>query len=268
MTPLNLPRTGYRTAPGTFASPFAKSFPGLAFYSRLIFIVWKASIRAKRGRYGYKDWSRSSFAALKALERTGIRVRISGVEHIADLTGPCVIIGNHMSVLETVILPGVIQPLRNVTFVIKKSLMEYPVFRHVMGSRDPIVVGRDNPRQDLKAVMNGGRRRLEQGVSIIVFPQTTRTLDFDPHRFNTIGVKLAGKAGVPVIPLALLTDAWANGRIVKEFGRIDPTKNVHFAFGPPVWVGGRGAGAHKAVIDFIGGRLEKWRAARAFDGGA
>lgn len=261
MTRLNIPLTGYRTASGT-AGTFAKFFPGLAFYSQFIFIVWKAGIRAKRGRYSYKDWSRGSLATLKALERTGIRVRIAGVEHIANLTTPCVIIGNHMSVMEAVILPGIVQPLRNVTFVIKKSLVDYPVFKHVMRSRNPIVVGRDNPRQDLKAVMDGGRKRLEQGVSIIVFPQTTRTLDFDPRRFNTIGVKLAQKAGVPVIPLALLTDAWANGRIVKEFGRIDPAKNVRFAFGPPVWVGGRPAEAHSAVISFIRRHLGKWKAGR------
>ena len=261
MTHLNFNENGYRTASGS-TGVFSRAFPGLAFYSRFIFIVWKAGIRAKRGRYSYKDWSRGSLAAIKALERTGIRVRIAGIEHIANLTSPCVIIGNHMSVLETVILPGIVQPLRNVTFVIKKSLVDYPVFKHVMRSRNPIVVGRDNPRQDLKAVMDGGRKRLERGISIIVFPQTTRTLDFDPQRFNTIGVKLAQKASVPVIPLALLTDAWANGRIVKEFGRIDPAKNVRFAFGPPVWVGRRAAEAHSAVISFIRRHLGKWKAGR------
>ena len=261
MTRLNITETGYRTAPGK-AAPFSQAFPVLAFYSRFIFIVWKASAKAKRGLYGDAAWSRSSLDTLAALERTGMGFSVSGVEHIANLTTPCVIIGNHMSVMEAVILPGIIQPLRNVTFVIKKSLVDYPVFKHVMRSRNPIVVGRDNPRQDLKAVMDGGRKRLEQGVSIIVFPQTTRTLDFDPQRFNTIGVKLAQKAGVPVIPLALLTDAWANGRIVKEFGRIDPAKNVRFAFGPPVWVGKRAAEAHKAVIDFIGSHLRRWKADR------
>jgi 1-acyl-sn-glycerol-3-phosphate acyltransferase len=264
VTHLNYTENGYRTTSGS-AGVFSRTFPGLAFYSRFLSIVLKASVKAKRGLYSDAAWSRSSLGALAALERSGMRISVSGVGHIANLTTPCVIIGNHMGVMEAVILPGIVQPLRNVTFVIKKSLMAYPVFKHVMRSRNPIVVGRDNPRQDLKAVMDGGRKRLKQGISIIVFPQTTRTLDFDPLRFNTIGVKLAQKAGVPVIPLALLTDAWANGRIVKEFGRIDPAKSVHFAFGQPVWVGGRAAEAHKAVIEFIGNHLRRWNSDRTVE---
>lgn len=230
-------------------------FANLNFYSRFVWIVWAAGIKARLGLYNNREWVKSSLATRTALERAGLRFHISGVEHIAGLTSPCVIIGNHVSVLETVILPGIVQPLRNITFVVKKSLMDYPVFRHVLRSRDPIVVGRENPRLDFKAVLDGGCKRLKKGVSIIVFPQTTRTLDFDPKRFNTIGVKLARKAGVPVIPLALITDAWANGKYIKEFGRIDPKKIVYLTFGPPIWVHGNGAEAHQSVIDFIKRRV-------------
>ncbi len=258
---LNYTQGEYRTDPGE-ASAGAGVFPDAVFYGRLLTVVWKAGRKAGRGCYSDREWSRSSLEILTALERAGMRIHITGVEHIAKLTSPCVIIGNHMSVLETVVLPGIIQPFRNVTFVIKKSLMEYPVFKHVMRSRNPIVVGRANPRRDLKDVLDGGRRLLAEGVSIIVFPQTTRTLHFDPRRFNTIGVKLARKAGVPVIPLALLTDAWANGRYIKEFGRIDPARSVHFAFGPPIWVQGSADESHRSVTAFIGAHLERWQAAR------
>ena len=100
-------------------------------------------------------------------------------------------------------LPGIIRPHRAVTFVMKKSLVTLPFFGAVMRSRDPIVVGRTNPREDLTAVLEGGVERLKKGISIIVFPQSTRTPDFDPQHFNTIGVKLARKAGVPVVPAFL-----------------------------------------------------------------
>ena len=58
-----------------------------------------------------------------------------------------------------------------------------------------------------KAVLEGGKQRLQKGISIIVFPQTTRTVRFEPENFNSIGVKLAQRAKVPIIPLALRTDA-------------------------------------------------------------
>jgi 1-acyl-sn-glycerol-3-phosphate acyltransferase len=128
-----------------------------------------------------------------------------------------------------------------------------------MRSRDPIAVTRDNPREDFKAVMEGGIKRLEQGISIVVFPQTTRSSDFDASQFNTIGVKLAARAKVPVVPVALLTDAWGNGRWLKDLGAIDPKKKVYFDFGEPLTVKGRGAEEHQKIIEFIEGKLSEWR---------
>jgi 1-acyl-sn-glycerol-3-phosphate acyltransferase len=128
-----------------------------------------------------------------------------------------------------------------------------------MRSRDPIAVSRTNPRQDLKAVLEGGMDRLKRGISIIVFPQTTRARSIDPTRFNTIGVKLAKRANVPIVPLALLTDAWGNGKYLNDIGKIDSSKNVYFAFGEPMWVQGRGTDEHQAIIHFISRKLQEWK---------
>jgi 1-acyl-sn-glycerol-3-phosphate acyltransferase len=131
-----------------------------------------------------------------------------------------------------------------------------------MRSRDPVAVTRTNPRQDLKTVMEGGKERLANGISLIVFPQTTRYDVLRPEEFNTIGVKLAQRAGVPVVPLALLTDAWGVGKWIKDVGKIDPSRTVHLAFGEPIRVQGRGGEEHEAVIAFIQERLQAWRRAR------
>jgi 1-acyl-sn-glycerol-3-phosphate acyltransferase len=132
------------------------------------------------------------------------------------------------------------------------------VFKHIISARDPIVVDRVNPREDLAVVLRDGCRLLDQGRSLVVFPQTTRTLTFETEKFNTIGIKLARSAHVPVVPVAVKSDAWGIGRFVKEFGKIDPFKPVHFAFGSPIAVEGRGADAHQAVIAFIRRKLEAW----------
>lgn len=247
----------YRTGSKTISS-FAKTFPELAFYSRFLAITFKASAKAKRNRYDDVEWCQSSFDVLRSLESVGVCIEITGVEYIKQLETPCVVISNHMSVLETVILPIIILPILKMTYIVKQGLLEYPVFRHIIRSRDPIAISRTNPRHDLKAVLEGGLDRLKNGISIIVFPQTTRRYSFDPTQFNTIGIKLAQKASVPIVPLALLTDAWGNGKYVKDFGKIDSSKNVHFSFGEPMWIQGRGSNEHQAVIQFITRKLQEW----------
>jgi 1-acyl-sn-glycerol-3-phosphate acyltransferase len=248
----------YRTVPRSVPF-FSKVFPELSFYSRFLAITAKAGAKSRSGGYTDAAWCQSSLDVLRALERVGIRFDISGIDHLEALRSPCVVIGNHMSVLETTVLPIVIHPIHRVTFIVKNNLMAYPVFKHVLAARDPIVVDRTNPRQDLKTVLEGGTERLQKGVSVIVFPQTTRTLSFDPRKFNTIGVKLAQRAGVPIVPLALLTDAWGNGKYLKDFGRIDPSRKVYFAFGKPMRIEGRGTAENQAVKEFIAGKLKTWK---------
>lgn len=230
---------------------FTKICPSFVFYWKFIRIVFESGIKAKRHEYDGNEWSRSSLNVLRALESAGVRFEIKGIEYIESVESPCVFIANHMSTLETMILPAIIQPIKDVTFVVKQSLLDYPLFKDVLGSRDPIAVSRKHPKEDFKTVMQGGVARLQAGRSIIVFPQTTRTLTIDPAQFNSIGIKLAKKAQVPVIPVGLVTDAWENGRYLKDFGRIDPSKKVMFIFGKPVWVQGHGNKEHAEILQFI-----------------
>ena len=258
MDSLDLSGDAYLSPP-TRPTALARLSPTLAFYRRFIPIVFRSSREAKRGEYHDARWAESSVHTIRALEAAGVRIEVQGISHYREVDGPCVFVGNHMSMCETVVLPGFVQPLKPITFVVKESLVRYPVFCHVMRSRDPIVVTRTNPRSDLKAMLGGGMRRLEAGRSIVVFPQTTRTTVFDPSQFNSIGVKLAARAGVPVVPVAVRTDAWALARwFIKDLGRIDPSKTVHIAFGEPLWVQARGDEEQQAVIAFIRSRLEAW----------
>jgi 1-acyl-sn-glycerol-3-phosphate acyltransferase len=95
-------------------------------------------------------------------------------------------------------------------------------------------------------------------VSIIVFPQSFRTTEIDPEKFNSIGVKLARKAQVPLVPIALKTDAWGSGWPVKDFGRIRPNWPIHFSFGQPMLIQGNGKDEHQQIINFIASNLKNW----------
>lgn len=257
-TPCLTEEASYRS-PGRPAAWFARRHPNLVFYAKILGVVWRASRMAQQGHYDGAAWVESSLTSVRALESIGGSFELQNLSVVKKLNGPCVFIGNHMSILETFILPCLIRPHRDVTFVVKESLISYPLFGHVMRSRNPVVVGRENPREDLKTVLEEGQRRLEADVSVVIFPQTTRSVDFDPQKFNSLGVKLAKRCRVPIVPVALKTDAWGLGRRLRDIGRISPEKRIHICFGEPLTVGGSGKEEHARVVDFIASHLNAWQ---------
>jgi len=243
-----------------YITPFKslRSFPGLRFFPRLIWIVMYSNRHAKKGIYDSVRWYDSSVAVRHSLELSGVKMHFTGMNNIRKVKGPAVFVGNHMSTLETMVLPSIIRPLKEVVYVIKAELADYPLFGPVAKARHPILVGRDNPREDLKTVMDEGSRKLQDGKSIIIFPQKTRSDYLDPESFNTLGIKLAKRNNVPLIPVALLTDAWGNGKFIKEAGKIDPSKTVHIAFGEPLIINGNGSDEHLKTIEFISSKFKEW----------
>ncbi|MDR2160903.1 MAG: 1-acyl-sn-glycerol-3-phosphate acyltransferase [Desulfovibrio sp.] len=248
----------YATPPDA-ATAWGRRFPSLVFRLKILSIIRDAGGRAACAPYSGEMWARDSLRVLRALEESGCSLRVEGLDNMDRAPGPCVFIGNHMSTLETFVLPALIQPRREVTFVVKQSLLRTPWFRFVLQSRRPIAVSRDNARRDLAAVLEGGQDRLARGISLIIFPQSTRSFRLDPEQFNSIGVKLARKAGVPVIPVALRTDAWAAGLLwFKDFGPLRPERTIRFRFGAPLAVGGTGKAEQARVYAFIESCLREW----------
>ena len=248
----------YRSQPAS-AGFFSRMMPSLSFYSRLFLgpVRWLCS-RASKGQCDDAAWVYASAWVADLVERIGCPIEIEGMDAIEAVDGPCLFVANHMSPLETFMLPAMIRPRRQVTFVVKKSLTTMPLFGPVMCSRDPIVVGRTNPREDLAAVLNGGLERLKKGISIIVFPQHTRSREFNPQQFNSIGVKLAKKAGVPIVPLALKTDAWGQGKKIKELGPVKPGLTIRYTFASPLTIAGQGKEEQAAICQHIESHLGKW----------
>ncbi len=258
MTELEYHNGVYHTSPQAASFP-AKIMPSLAFYLRLMMTVYRDSVLGKKGLYDTPTWSKSSAGILEIAEKVGIQVEVSGIENVRSLSTPAVFIGNHMSMLETLLLPSILCPIRRMTYILKQDLLEYPIFKHVLQAIEVVAVSRTNPRQDLKTVLREGTARLNNGLSVMVFPQTTRSHTFDPTQMSSLGVKLAKKAAMPIIPLALKTDALQNGTLIKDLGRIDTSRPVHFAFGEPLEVVGKGNAEHEAVLCFISDKLAHWQ---------
>lgn len=244
----------YSTPPDTQGKNlFGASF---TLYKNIAKVVLYSNRWVRKNMYHDYNWIYSSLDILHGTEKAGIKYEVEGMNHITEVEGPVIFISNHMSTLETLTLPAFIHPVKRIVFITKKELTTYPLFGPISGARDPILVGRKNPREDLKQVFEDGSKKLKEGKSIVVFPQRTRSPKFNPKHFNSLGVKLAKQNNVPIIPIALLTDCWANGKYIKELGPIDPNKIARIKFGSSMPPGE--PHAHEKIIEFIKENLTNW----------
>lgn len=228
------------------------------FVSSFISQIVKSYFKAIKGRFGLEAFASTSHHVFKTIEGCGGRFDIQGLDNLDKCDGPVIFVSNHMSTLETVIFPCLIAPVMDVTFIAKESLANYPIFGPVIRSRKPIILTRINPREDLQKVLTQGTSTLESGRSIIIFPQGTRSLEFIPKDFNSLGVKLAKKANVKILPIAIKTDFWENGKYIKDLGPINRDKRIYIKFGEPLDIEANGKETHNKIKEFIGGNIKKW----------
>jgi 1-acyl-sn-glycerol-3-phosphate acyltransferase len=230
-------------------------------YAHFFSIIFKSRALAIHGLYDDEAWAKSSYEVIESLERCAAKFRIEGMDKVRAVEGPLVFVANHMSTLETLVLPSLIRPMKPVTYVVKEKLVDGFIWGPIMRSRDPIVVTRRDPRADLETVLREGQARLKAGISVIIFPQGTRTESWKREGFNSLGIKLASRAGVRVMPVALKTDYWGSDGLIRGFGPVHRDRIVHVEFGDSLGVGGRGKAEHELCLDFIESRLKEWGAA-------
>lgn len=228
------------------------------FVLKYMQILFRNRKIAKKGQYNRTNWALSSYNVIKLIEDCGGHFEIEGINNLKSIKEPVVIVSNHMSAMESMIFPGLLAPFMEVTFVVKESLAKHFLFGVIMRARNPITVGRTNSKEDLIAVLNKGKEFLQNGTSVVIFPQGGRREVFKPEEFNTLGEKLASVAGVNVFPIALKTDFWENGRIIKDFGKLNRKSKIHIRFGEPMKIEGSGKEQHKKIIEFISESLDKW----------
>jgi len=160
-----------------------------------------------------------------------------------------------MSTLETFVLPVLIEPYKDVTFVVKQSLVDYPI------SNPHALPGPHHRGQgERPGGPEGGARgrdRAPEAEGHHHLPQTTRTPVFD-RRSSTPSASSSRSGRRPVVPIALKTDAWGNGTWVKDYGKVDPAIKAYFEFGKPLRITGRATrsmkdrAVHHGTVEEVG----------------
>ncbi len=130
----------------------------------------------------------------------GCPVRLIG-EGAIQPGQPYVFASNHTSMLDILALMSVLP--QNFRWIAKQELFGIPFFGPAMARAGYIPIDRSNQREAMKSLIRASRR-IAEGVSVVVFPEGTRTPDGRLLPFKSGGFGLALNAKVPVVPLAIL----------------------------------------------------------------
>ena len=257
-----LDKGSYVSSPETLAPvPRPKGrWTTFSFNWSMFFVFPYCAVREFFRSLTTKLWGLCCFRTYQKAEKFGIKVTVDGWENRKDYKGPVVYLANHMSTLETIMLPPILLTYGPFNVFVKASLSHLPALKRAAAHMGLIPLGRKSPREDLMQVFNEGVARIREGNSVLIFPQGSRERVFSRKIYSSIGAKLAEKAGVPVIPIAVKTDCSPtrpDGKgWLKDFGTVDPSKEIRLRCGPPMT--GSSKEMHQKVFDWIKAQLEEW----------
>lgn len=117
-----------------------------------------------------------------------------------DTKARYVYMSNHQSLFD---IPVLLATLPGKTlFLAKKSLFQIPIFGWAMSIAGFIPVDRRD-RSTARDMFSEAIARLRAGVSLLLFPEETRSLDGKLHPFQRGGFLLALKSELPIVPVGL-----------------------------------------------------------------
>jgi 1-acyl-sn-glycerol-3-phosphate acyltransferase len=145
-------------------------------------------------------WRRSVTSALArvALRVLGLHVSVVGLQNLPD--GSCIVVANHSSYLDGVVLKAMLPP--RFSFVIKREASRMPVAGFLMRRIGSEFVDRHSQggrQRDARRVI----KRAEQGHSLVFFPEGTFDEVPGLKRFHIGAFAAAVRGGMPVVPVII-----------------------------------------------------------------
>jgi 1-acyl-sn-glycerol-3-phosphate acyltransferase len=155
---------------------------------------------------------------IMGLVRNLLRIdqHVLGTENIP--ARPCIIMSKHQSAWETFALQEIF-PLT--AFVYKRELHWLPFFGWGLKLMPFVGIDRAAGKAALNQVAERGRQRLDEGYSIVIFPEGTRVAPGHHKRYKIGGAHLAVTSGAPVVPVALNSgECWRRKAFIKTPGTV------------------------------------------------
>jgi 1-acyl-sn-glycerol-3-phosphate acyltransferase len=155
-----------------------------------------SSLFDRHGRFAH--WCARTWSRL-ILSTTGVRVQVTGLERLQP-GRTYVFVANHQSIYDIPILFWSL-PFE-LRIIAKESLGAIPFLGWHLQRTGHMLVDRRRP--DRTKIFGWASRLTSSGLSLIVFPEGTRSRDGRVARFKGGSFLLALQAGLPVVPLSVV----------------------------------------------------------------
>jgi 1-acyl-sn-glycerol-3-phosphate acyltransferase len=134
-----------------------------------------------------------------ALLANRVKVKVEGMEQVKG-EGPYIFMSNHQGYYDVFALLGHL-PFQ-FKWLVKKELFSIPFLGWTMAAAGYINLDREGTRKTVEA-LNEAAQKIREGMSIVIFPEGSRSPDGSIQPFKKGGFSLAIKSKVPIIPIAI-----------------------------------------------------------------
>ncbi len=158
-----------------------------------VFITYPFDRKGRIGHWCARLWGKTALLANQ------VRVSVEGLEKIHG-KGPFIFMSNHQGSYDIFALLGYL-PF-HFKWLAKKELFSIPFLGWAMSAAGYISLDRQGTRETVEA-MNQAARRIREGMSIVIFPEGSRSPDGAIQPFKKGGFTLAMKSKVPIVPISI-----------------------------------------------------------------
>jgi 1-acyl-sn-glycerol-3-phosphate acyltransferase len=154
----------------------------------------------------------------------GIKVSVEGAANIP--AGAAIFVANHASNVDPPLLAWAIP--RRIAILVKKELFRLPIFATSM--RVASFIPADRGSEEAVHSIDAAVKVVQSGVSLLIFPEGTRSPDGHLRRFRKGAFTIAVRSGAPIVPTSIA----GTQRIMKRGENLLHPGAVTVRFGPPI----------------------------------
>jgi 1-acyl-sn-glycerol-3-phosphate acyltransferase len=165
-----------------------------------------------------------------ALLANRVKVKVEGMDRLNG-KGPYIFMSNHQGSYDIFALLSHLP--YQFKWLAKKELFSIPFFGWTMAAAGYISIDREGTRETVEA-MNEAAQKIRDGMSVVIFPEGSRSPDGSVQPFKKGGFTLAIKSKVPIVPIAISgsRDIMPKDKLTATSGEIqmfvdDPIETQH-----------------------------------------